>query len=151
MYENRQWNTILQLNFLFKLIVQIPRAKNILRKFANQEKFRFLTELTKTPAEQGKSWNLTFIFRKLQHLLAGGISWHLFYMININLIHYYFINDTIYDVVLVARLEAFRALKLSRLDSFRALKSIRSLDLLSLKKKIIWTGVHGYWGYIYTH
>ena len=22
---------------------------------------------------------------------------------------------------------------------------------LSLKKKIIWTGVHGYWGYIYTH
>ena len=37
------------------------------------------------------------------------------------------------------------------MEGFTALKFIPSLDLLSLKKKIIWTGVHGYWGYIYTH
>ena len=35
------------------------------------------------------------------------------------------------------------------MERFRVLNFICLLESLSLKKKIIWTGVHGYWWYIY--
>ena len=51
----------------------------------------------------------------------------------------------------ISKSESFKTLQFSKLESFRALKFICLLESLSFKKKIIWTGVHGNWGYIHTH
>ena len=51
----------------------------------------------------------------------------------------------------LSRLEAFRALKLSCLENFRALNPSNLVEIIFSINRTIWTSVHGSWPFIYHH